>query len=316
MGKKAWTIVTIKEYLINNSINLELISAEYKNIDKKLIWKCKECESVFEKSWHHLKAKNKDYCNNCYKIKDINNNRTNIEKVRVKIKEIGLTPLFDTYKNNNENLLVKDNEGYKFYITLGNLKKENKYIGNKFNKNNNFAVYNINLYLENNNIKLKLLSTEYNGKEDKLLWKCNCSKEFKTTFGNVVQQNKTRCDTCSKRKYRYEYEVEEFLKSNNIKYKNQYKFENCRDKYALPFDFAIFDKNNNIYLCEVDGEQHFEAVNFNGVGDRKAIESYNSTKFHDKIKDNYCIDNNIKLIRIPYWEIDNKEFVNKINTLL
>ena len=29
------------------------------------------------------------------------------------------------------------------------------------------------------------------------------------------------------------------------------------------------------------------------------------SKEHDKIKDNYCKENNINLLRIPYWERDN-----------
>ena len=29
---------------------------------------------------------------------------------------------------------------------------------------------------------------------------------------------------------------------------------------------------------------------------------FQKTKSHDKIKTNYCKQNNIKLIRIPYWE--------------
>ena len=34
----------------------------------------------------------------------------------------------------------------------------------------------------------------------------------------------------------------------------------------------------------------------------KRLEYY---KNNDDIKNNYCQDNNIKLIRIPYWESDN-----------
>ena len=32
---------------------------------------------------------------------------------------------------------------------------------------------------------------------------------------------------------------------------------------------------------------------------------------HDKIKNQYCIDNNIPLIRIPYWEYDSIEYILK-----
>ena len=32
-----------------------------------------------------------------------------------------------------------------------------------------------------------------------------------------------------------------------------------------------------------------------------------STQRNDNIKNQYCKDNNIKLVRIPYWEFDNIE---------
>ena len=34
-------------------------------------------------------------------------------------------------------------------------------------------------------------------------------------------------------------------------------------------------------------------------------EHYEKTKYYDEIKNNYCKNNQIKLVRIPYWERDN-----------
>ena len=31
--------------------------------------------------------------------------------------------------------------------------------------------------------------------------------------------------------------------------------------------------------------------------------TFEKTKMHDNIKNKYCHDNNIKLIRIPYWKM-------------
>lgn len=46
--------------------------------------------------------------------------------------------------------------------------------------------------------------------------------------------------------------------------------------------------------------------------------TYNEIVYHDTIKNAYCEDNNINLLRIPFWEIDNmKEIVkNKIDELI
>ena len=65
-------------------------------------------------------------------------------------------------------------------------------------------------------------------------------------------------------------------------------------------------------MCvEYDGIGHFEPINFNGIDDKRANEGFKKQKLHDQIKDKYCLDNNIKLIRIPYWEFDNIENILK-----
>lgn len=65
----------------------------------------------------------------------------------------------------------------------------------------------------------------------------------------------------------------------------------------LPFDFYI--PKNNI-LIEYDGEQHYKSVKMWG-GDN----AFEKRKLHDSIKTKYCLDNKIKLLRIPYWDFDN-----------
>ena len=44
-------------------------------------------------------------------------------------------------------------------------------------------------------------------------------------------------------------------------------------------------------------------------------EKLETTKYNDKIKDKYCVDNNIKLLRIPYWEFENIENILKCELL-
>jgi hypothetical protein len=64
----------------------------------------------------------------------------------------------------------------------------------------------------------------------------------------------------------------------------------------LRFDFGILDDNNNlIYLIEYDGEQHY-----NITGGWSNQEHLNNLQQRDKIKNEYCLINNIPLIRIPY----------------
>ena len=82
-------------------------------------------------------------------------------------------------------------------------------------------------------------------------------------------------------------------------YIREYRFDNCKYKYRLPFDFYLTEYN----ICiEYDGKQYYEPVEY--FGGEKA---FKETKKRDATKNNYCQNNDIKLIRIPYWEFDNIE---------
>ena len=84
------------------------------------------------------------------------------------------------------------------------------------------------------------------------------------------------------------------MEKNNIKYVCEKKFENCKDISLLKFDFYLSEYN----LCiEYDGIQHFKSVKrFGGLEELKNVQQ------RDKIKTEYCKNNNIQLIRIKYDE--------------
>jgi Zn ribbon nucleic-acid-binding protein len=113
-----------------------------------------------------------------------------------------------------------------------------------------------------------------------------------------------RCPKCNESKG--ERKISEILDKENIYYSTQYRIKECRDKKTLPFDFAVFEdgeKTKLKCLIEYDGELHYKP--FRKLG--KSYEKLLITQIHDKMKDKYCKDNNIKLIRIPYWEFNNIE---------
>lgn len=88
------------------------------------------------------------------------------------------------------------------------------------------------------------------------------------------------------------------LKENGITGQGQVRYVNCKDKLPLPFDFVI---NTEIsYIIEVDGQQHFRPA-WNGE------EGFLIIRAHDLIKNKFCFDNNIPLIRIP----DNIEYTKE-----
>ena len=88
-----------------------------------------------------------------------------------------------------------------------------------------------------------------------------------------------------------------YLEKNNILFEQEKWFSDCRDVKPLPFDFYLPDYNT---IIEFDGEQHYKQGHFT-----HSHLSY--TQAHDVIKNEYCKNNNIRLIRIPYWNINNIE---------
>jgi hypothetical protein len=110
------------------------------------------------------------------------------------------------------------------------------------------------------------------------------------------------CPNCSISKG--EHIIMNFLNKNHIKYETQYKFEDCLSQTLqkkLSFDFYLVEKN----MCiEYDGIQHFEPIDKWGGLDR-----FEKQTLNDKIKNDYCKNNEIKLLRIPYTSFDNIESI-------
>lgn len=99
-----------------------------------------------------------------------------------------------------------------------------------------------------------------------------------------------------------ERKIRQWLDSHNIKYIYQKIFKDCKNVRPLPFDFYLSEYN----VCvEYDGMQHFKPIEYFGGEDsfRRRIE-------HDNIKTNYCLNNNISLLRIPYFKNVEEELNN------
>lgn len=93
-----------------------------------------------------------------------------------------------------------------------------------------------------------------------------------------------------------------WLENHKVHYISQKWFNNCKDIKPLPYDFYLPEYN----MCiEYDGIQHFEPIDFFG-----GHESFELTKKHDKIKNDYCKNNGIKLLRIPYFKNIEEELSN------
>lgn len=141
-------------------------------------------------------------------------------------------------------------------------------------------------------------SPQYIGHEQDSYWKCKCNNcgSIKIIRGLSLRNGITQSCGCIK-SYGEE-KIAKLLTNNNIVFQREYSFKDLIYICPLKFDFAIFNKNGTLsHLVEYDGIQHFQPINFFG-----GEENFQKGQLRDKIKNNYCIENNIKLIRIKYDE--------------
>lgn len=114
------------------------------------------------------------------------------------------------------------------------------------------------------------------------------------------------CPNCNKSKG--EKEIAKILDMYHIQYFSQHSFDECKNINKLKFDFYLPLYN----LCiEYDGEQHFRPVSFGCSNLEKVKQNYENTKNNDKIKNQFCKQNQIDLLRIKYTEFNNIDTILK-----
>jgi len=133
-------------------------------------------------------------------------------------------------------------------------------------------------------------------------WICLCS------CGNVTEVEKSHLKnghtiSCGHIKSKGEQIISKILQENKILYTTEYSF---KDLYGygnglLRFDFAIYnnDCSKIKYLIEFNGEQHYKHS-----GGWNTEEEFKIRQFNDNKKIEYCKNNNIPLIIIPYKYLD------------
>ena len=102
---------------------------------------------------------------------------------------------------------------------------------------------------------------------------------------------KTRSCGCNKIS-KYEEQVEEILESNSVSYHKEYIFSECKNVFPLRFDFYLPEHNTCI---ECQGQQHYIPVK--AWGGQEKLEA---TQRNDQIKVQFCKDNDIDLVLLPY----------------
>ena len=271
---------------------------EYKKFNSKYKVKCSNGH-IYEQNLNDLYQGHG--CKKCASKVNGNKQKLNYEYVKDKIDKFGFELLSTEYNNIDEKLTVKCKIcGEIFYPTFHNLQKGSgcPKCYNEIRGKSCIIPYDERLkYVKTFNYDIITPREKYVDGSQKILLKCNYGHIYEGTIYDF--KNGSRCPKCNQSKG--EVQIKEYLKNNNINFIEQYKFDNCKAQRKLPFDFYLPDFN---ILIEYDGRQHFEiSEHFGG------IDAFVGTKVRDTIKNIYCKENDIELIRIPYWEFNNIETI-------
>ena len=121
-----------------------------------------------------------------------------------------------------------------------------------------------------------------------------CGTEFTTTWA-MLSRNSGLCPSCNASNG--EQEVMGYLAERKIGYTYAYRIPNLKDQQNLHFDFWLPQCRVAI---EYDGQQHYDPVKFGGISQENAEANFVRIQKHDQMKNQYCKEHNIELIRIPY----------------
>ena len=285
----------------------------YSEVNVKV--KCDYCGYEFTQTYSHyidsLKHIHKSACKNCVGLKcaeiTLNKRRNNLyDKLISLCDKIGyklLTPITDIINNQSYIRYVCPQHGEQT-IRINNLINGRRCPLCSIEKKS--KTYRLSDECVNNNIEkcggVWINKGEYKNRYEKnLLIRCPiCGEPFYTSYVLFTQHGGQVCDNCKSDSSLGEQKIENFLRKSNISFKKEYWFKDCRDVNPLPFDFYLDDYN---MVIEFDGRQHFGETNY-------FTYTYEQTKMHDNIKNDYCNNNNIKMVRIPYWKI------NKVDDIL
>lgn len=139
---------------------------------------------------------------------------------------------------------------------------------------------------------LTVITREGSDAAGQALWRCKCECGAETVVkGGALRSGNTTSCGCIRSKG--ERAICNLLASENIPFEREYIVP--IDGHNYRFDFRVREN----YCIEFDGSQHFEATRSGW----NTEENFQDTQRRDAIKNAWCREHNIPLIRIPYTHL-------------
>lgn len=140
-----------------------------------------------------------------------------------------------------------------------------------------------------NNITV-LEKTEHRDKSGRIIWKCRCKCGTIMYLRTSALTSNSPTYSCGCIKSQGEEKICKWLTEHNFEYKREYTFSDLSTEMGghPRFDFAV--NFEGMYLIEFQGQQHYLDISF-GEYQREIT---------DKLKKDYCKNNNIPLLEIRY----------------
>lgn len=314
IGGNCFTYKSIRDFIeVESGSGCKLMSNEYIHYNHKMSFKCK-CGDIFITDFDSFKNKNKRQCNKCgRRMKAEKLRRTNELFIEQVYKLVGDEyTVLGKYKNSTTRVKLRHNEcGHIWDILPSNFLQGNNRCPQCMRPNYNRDTEQFKKEIYDLTDGEYTVLGEYVNNGTKIKMKHNtCNYEYSVLPRNFLN-NGNRCPQC--RESKGEQTIRKYLEKEMIAFKQEYSFNGLLGVGGQPlrFDFAVFNGDNNLkLLIEYDGEFHYHEIH----EDR----SLEIQQLHDLRKNQYCQDNNIPLLRIPYWDFDNIESIleNNLNKKL
>lgn len=152
------------------------------------------------------------------------------------------------------------------------------------------------------------------GKDGSVYWVCECIdcgyQQLVISYNLTKNKTGHLCAVCGA-KSAGEYLIGKILQESNIPFEKEKQFSDCRfpdTQQLAKFDFYV----NNEYIIEVDGEHHYQPCRYaSSITQEQAYINFKKIQQRDCFKNNYCFENNLPIIRIPYFYLRDFEITKE-----